>query len=113
MTIEKKKRKKTTSDAVEILYRRFVEGNPEMEAALEEAEIQMDVAEQIHKLRTEAGLTQRELAKKIGTTASVICRLENADYEGHSLSMLRRIAAALNRRIKIVFVSVVAVASIR
>ena len=38
------------------------------------------------------------------TTASVICRLEDADYEGHSLAMLNRIAAALNRRVEIRFV---------
>ena len=31
----------------------------------------------------------------IGTTASVICRLEDSDYEGHSLAMLRRIAGAV------------------
>lgn len=39
----------------------------------------------------------------IGTTASVICRLEDADYEGHSLAMLNRIAGALNRRVEIRF----------
>ena len=50
---------------------------------------------------TRAGLSQRELAKRAGTTASVICRLEDADYEGHSLAMLRRIAAALDRRLEI------------
>ena len=105
MATEKKKRRKATSDAAEILYKRLVEGNSEMEALLAEEEAHMDVAEQIYKLRAEVGLTQRELAEKIGTTASVICRLENADYEGHSLSMLRRVAAALNRRVKISFVS--------
>ncbi|MGH9785330.1 MAG: helix-turn-helix transcriptional regulator, partial [Terriglobia bacterium] len=52
----------------------------------------------------QAGLTQRQLAKLVGTTASVICRLENADYEGHSLAMLNRIAAALNQRVEIRFV---------
>ncbi len=104
MASELKKRKKTTSNAVEILYKRLIEGNPEMEALLAEVESEMDVAEQIYNLRIEAGLSQRELAEKIGTTASVICRLESADYEGHSLSMLRRIAGALNRRVKVSFV---------
>jgi hypothetical protein len=47
-----------------------------------------------------------QLGKLIGTTASVIWRLEDADYEGHSLAMLRRIAAALNQRIEIRFVPV-------
>jgi hypothetical protein len=53
---------------------------------------------------TKAGLSQRALAKKVGTTAPVICRLEDADYEGHSLAMLRRVAAALGKCIEIRFV---------
>ena len=93
-----------TTDAVEILHRRYVEGNPEMEALLEEERTHAEVAAQIYQVRKEAGLSQRELAKRVGTTASVICQLENADYEGHSLAMLRRIAAALNKRVEISFV---------
>ena len=62
--------------------------------------------EALEKLRTQAGLSQRQLAKLVGTTASVICLLEDADYQGHSLSMLRRIATALDRRIEIRFVPV-------
>ncbi len=52
-------------------------------------------------MRNKAGLNQRELAKRVGTTASVICRLEDADYEGHTLVMVRRIATALNRRLEL------------
>jgi transcriptional regulator with XRE-family HTH domain len=55
-------------------------------------------------LRQRAGLSQAELAKRIGTTQSVISRLEDADYEGHSLAMLNRIAAAVERRVEIRFV---------
>ena len=62
------------------------------------------MARKIAALRTEADLSQRELAKLVCTTASVICRLEDANYEGHSLAMLHRIAAALNRRVEIRFV---------
>jgi transcriptional regulator with XRE-family HTH domain len=51
--------------------------------------------------REGAGLTQGQLAKLVGTTQSVISRLEDADYEGHSLSMLRRIAAALHHRVEL------------
>jgi len=53
----------------------------------------------IRSLREEAGLTQQELAARVGTTQSVISRLESDEYEGHSLSMLVRIGAALDRRI--------------
>jgi ribosome-binding protein aMBF1 (putative translation factor) len=97
------KKRKPTTDAVEILHRRYFEDKPEMLAALEEAEANDEVARQIYELRTKAGLTQRQLAQWVGTTASVICPLEDADYEGHSLSMLRRIARALDRRVEIRF----------
>jgi transcriptional regulator with XRE-family HTH domain len=75
-----------------------------MLALLEEARANDEVARKIHGLRTAAKLTQRQLAKLVGTTASVICRLEDADYEGHSLAMLRRIAAVLDKRVEIRFV---------
>jgi len=63
-----------------------------------------EIARKIRELRTAAGLTQTQLGKLIGATASTICRLEDADYEGHSLAMLRRIAAALYQRVEIRFV---------
>ncbi len=100
------KQRKSTTDAVEILHRRFFEGKPERLRALEEARADDEVARKIFELRTKAGLTQAQLAKMIGTTASVISRLEDSDYEGHSLAMLRRIAAALNKRVEIRFVPV-------
>jgi len=101
-----RKKRKTTTDAVEILHRRYYQGKPERLAVLERARADDHVARKIAALRTEAGLSQRQLAKLVGTTASVICRLEDADYEGHSLAMLNRIATALNRRVEIHFVPV-------
>jgi ribosome-binding protein aMBF1 (putative translation factor) len=99
-----KTKRSQTSDAVAILHRRYYEGRPERLAALEEARANDHVARKITTLRLQAGLTQRQLAKLVGTTASVICRLESADYEGHSLAMLQRIADALKQRIEIRFV---------
>jgi DNA-binding XRE family transcriptional regulator len=90
------KKRKTTTDAIEILHRRYYKGNPERLKALEEARVEDEIARKIYALRTEAGLTQRELAKLMGTSASAICRLEDADYEGHSMAMLKRIAAAVH-----------------
>ncbi|MEE9297103.1 MAG: XRE family transcriptional regulator [Phycisphaerae bacterium] len=100
------KGRKPTTDAVEILHRRYYEGKPDRLALLEEERANLDIAQKIYDLRDKAGLTQKELAKLVGTTASVISRLEDADYEGHSLSMLRRIAAALDQRVVIRFVPV-------
>ena len=98
------KKKKVTNDALEIIDREFFDGKPERIAELERARADDAVARKIVELRTKGGLSQRALAKLVGTTASVICRLEDADYEGHSLAMLNRIAAALHRRVEIRFV---------
>jgi transcriptional regulator with XRE-family HTH domain len=101
-----KKKHQPTDDAVEILHRRYVKDDPETLAELEKIQADNDVATKIYDLRTKAGLSQRAFAKLVGTTASVICRLEDADYEGHSLAMLNRIAAALNRRVEIRFLPI-------
>jgi ribosome-binding protein aMBF1 (putative translation factor) len=99
-----KRSPKKTTDGIDILHRRYYAGRKDRLAALEEMRAADDVARQILQLRADAGLSQRQLAKLVGTTASVICRLEDADYEGHSLAMLRRIAAALRQRVEIRFV---------
>ena len=99
-------RKKSTSDALKYLHRRFYAGRPERMAELEEARASAEVARKVYELRAKAKLTQKELASRVGTTPSVISRLEDDDYEGHSLAMLRRIASALNKRVEIRFVPV-------
>lgn len=97
------KKKTRTSNAVDILHKRYFAAKPERLAELEEERANAEVARNLYDLRTDAGLSQRDLAKLVGTTASVICRLEDADYDGHSLAMLRRIAAACEKRVEIRF----------
>jgi transcriptional regulator with XRE-family HTH domain len=62
-----------------------------------------EVSMMVYALRTAAGLTQAGLAKRVGTTASVISRLEDSEYKGHSLAMLRRIAEALGMQVVVRF----------
>src|ERR1044071_6487074 len=104
--VDMPQKSKANTDAVEILHRRYFAGKPQRLKSLEEARANQEIARKIYDLRTEAGLTQAQLGKLIGTTASVICRLEDADYEGHSLAMLRRIGAALNQRVEIRFIPI-------
>lgn len=99
-------RKKAISDAVKILHRRYYEGRPERQASLDRERVNAKIARDIYALRIKGGLTQKELATRVGTTPSVISRLENADYPGHSLGMLHRVAAALNRRVVVTFIPV-------
>jgi ribosome-binding protein aMBF1 (putative translation factor) len=87
-------------DGLDQLIDKFVSRDQERKALLDEEIVNVEAAQLVYDLRKKAGLSQRELAKKVGTTASVICRMEQADYEG-SLPMLRRIAGALNRRLEL------------
>jgi ribosome-binding protein aMBF1 (putative translation factor) len=99
-----KRKQRTTSDGLAILDRRHFQGRPARLRALTEATLNAQIAQEIYALRTKAGLTQKQLAELVKTTDSVISRLEDADYAGHSLKMLQRISAALNRRLEIHFV---------
>lgn len=92
-----------TSDAVKILDS-MIGSNRRLRAAADQAVADAAVGQMIYDARVEAGLTQARLAALIGTDQGVISRLENAEYEGHSLAMLRRIAAALGKRVDIRFV---------
>lgn len=48
-----------------------------------------------------AGITQAELARRLGTSRSAVSRLVNPFYWGHSLDMLRRVAAALEAELEV------------
>jgi ribosome-binding protein aMBF1 (putative translation factor) len=89
-----------TNDALKII-RRGIADDPELQEMVKEASINAQISLIIYDVRKQAGLTQQQLADLIGTTQSVIARLEDADYDGHSLSMLARIAAALDRKLEI------------
>jgi transcriptional regulator with XRE-family HTH domain len=75
--------------------------DPEFAARFKEAGEAWDVAIQIAALRKESGLSQRELAKRVGTSQQQISRLESPGYEGHSLSMLRRVAQVLGASVRV------------
>lgn len=89
-----------TNDALKIIQN-LTHTDSGLEEMVREASLNAAVAQLIYEARTKAGLTQQQLADRIGTKQSVIARLEDADYEGHSLSMLQRIACALGQRIEI------------
>lgn len=61
-----------------------------------------DVALQIAALREKAGLSQKDLARKLKTSQQNISRLESPSYEGHSLTMLRRVAKVLSAKVRVV-----------
>ena len=77
--------------------------DPGFAARFEQAGEAWDVGLQIATLRRQAGLSQKELASLLKTSQQQISRLESASYEGHSLSMLRRVAEVLHARVRVVF----------
>jgi ribosome-binding protein aMBF1 (putative translation factor) len=93
-----------TNDALKILA--TVTGQDEsIRTGIVRAKINFEVAQTIYDARTKAGLSQSELAALIGSKQPVIARLEDADYAGHSLTMLQRIAGALHQRLELRFVA--------
>ncbi len=60
-----------------------------------------EIALQIVALRKEAGISQKELARRLGTSQQQVSRLESPSYEGHSLSMLRRVAEVLGATVQV------------
>ncbi len=93
----------TTKNLAEAIRRKLA-SDSDLAAAVDDERFNVSVGSAIHEARTRAGLTQQKLAERIGMHQSAIARLENADYSGHSLKTLQRIAGALGNRIEIVFV---------
>ncbi|HRP06076.1 MAG TPA: helix-turn-helix transcriptional regulator [Opitutaceae bacterium] len=88
------------TDALKVLDRR-IPMTLEMERLLEVERINTEAGQKIYELRKKAGLTQRELAEKIGRSQSVISELEDANYDGNSLEMLASVFHALGCRMDI------------
>ncbi len=79
----------------------FTGEDEELREMIRQEMLNAEIGQIIYDARTKAGLTQRQLANRLGTTQSVISRLENADYEGHSLSMLQRVAEVLGQKLEL------------
>jgi transcriptional regulator with XRE-family HTH domain len=77
--------------------------DPVFASRFEHAGEAWDVAMQLTALRQRAGLSQKELARRLKTSQQHISRLESPGYEGHSLANLRRVARELKAKARVVF----------
>jgi transcriptional regulator with XRE-family HTH domain len=91
-----------TRDFADVIRARLA-AEPELAAAVAKEAFNAEIARKIYELRTAAGLTQKQLAERVGTRQSVISRLEDADYDGHSLALLKRIADAVGKKLRVEF----------
>jgi ribosome-binding protein aMBF1 (putative translation factor) len=89
-----------TNDALKILQKMTSE-DPEMEEMIKESSFNAQLAQLIYSARTQAGLTQQQLADRIEIKQSVIAELEDAEYEGNSLLIMQKIARVLNQRLEV------------
>jgi ribosome-binding protein aMBF1 (putative translation factor) len=65
----------------------------------------LKLAIKIAALREQKGLSQQELAKRMGTSQQAISRIESGEYEGFTLKTLEKIAEATGMKVKIDFVA--------
>jgi transcriptional regulator with XRE-family HTH domain len=75
--------------------------NPGFAERFKKAGEAWDVAVKLASLRKKAGMSQKQLAKRVKTSQQQISRLESPLYEGHSLSMLRRVADVLGATVHV------------
>ena len=75
--------------------------DPDFAARFSKSGEAWDVALQLTALRKKSGLSQKQLARLVGTSQQQISRLESPSYEGHSLSMLRRVAEVLGASVEV------------
>ena len=93
--------RRPTTDGIEILEQTFYAGQPERRAGLEQARLEDDLGRKILALREQAGLTQTQLARRLGVKAQFVADLEEAAVETHYLVWLQRVAAVLRKRVEI------------
>jgi ribosome-binding protein aMBF1 (putative translation factor) len=99
-----RKTARRTQDELKLLDR-ITGDDPQLREEIADAGVNFRVAQMIYDARVAAAMTQQQLAHLVGTRQSVIARLESADYQGHSLTMLSRIADALHQKLEVKFVN--------
>ena len=90
-------RRKTLMDEIRAELRR----DRELNALYQKELAKLQIANQIAKLREWAGLSQADLARRIGTKQTGIARMERSDYNGYTVTTLAKIAAATGARLEV------------
>jgi transcriptional regulator with XRE-family HTH domain len=102
MATAKKKRKRRISDAIRDLDE-WIGDDKGFRREIAESALHNAAAQLVYDARSSLGWTQAQLAQRVGSRQSVISRIEDSDYHGHSLSMLQRIAFEMGLEVDIRF----------
>lgn len=92
-----------TDNSLEKFIESQIKQKPELKEELEKAKRAVDIAMQVHNLRKERGLTQKQLAKLIGISQPNVARIESGDYTSYSFRTLGKVAKALNTNLNVIF----------
>ena len=77
--------------------------DPEFSEGYAESFLNAHIATQLKVLRQQRGLKQNELAELVGTKQTAISRIENVNYSKWNIATLKKVARALEVRLKITF----------
>lgn len=99
--MNKVKKIKKAVDFQEYLVERLK--NPKFKRYYDEYGKQLEIAYQVLQLRKKKGISQMELAKKIGTRQSNIARMESGQ-QNFTTDTLQKIASVFKRNLKIEFI---------
>src|SRR5438477_1309344 len=97
------KKNARTNWATAVLFDRFYRGRPQRIAQLKRTRQELALGRTIRALREARGLSQAQLARALGTHGPAISRIEDADYDGHSLRILRKIAEYFDQHLVVSF----------
>lgn len=88
-------------DDMDRLEEKLLKQDPMLKEEFDKADQALDIALQIHNLREQASLTQKQLAEMVGTKQSNIARIESADYTGYTFKTLEKVTKALKAKLEI------------
>ncbi len=100
----RKTQKPPRNDALNVMTKMFGSA-PGWEKGVADATAAAEIAEEVYALRERHGLTQLELATLIGSSQSAVARMEDSAYRGHSIAVLRRMAAAVGEQVSFKFIA--------
>ncbi len=78
--------------------------DPETRAIYKEEAAKKELWLQLVEARQAAGLTQAELARRLGISQAQVARIEKCGYDAYTLNTLRRYVQALGRTLEVVVV---------
>ena len=93
--MSKKERQPTPEEAEYLAWKAELREDPEYQAVYDEEAAKSELWLQLVEARQEAGLTQAQMAERLGISQSRVAKIEKRGYDAYTLTTLRRYVIAL------------------